>query len=185
MRNGERGKAGERGAASEHARLRRKISAGTLWRCCRLVKDHRRPPCRSTSTRSSSSSARSETSIEDAINVAISRANETIRQLRWFEAGADPRPHRGRQGPALSGGTQGRLYHGSRRLRLCCTAWRLWRRSACARGTGSVSRCHVRDSQRPGAAMTVVHDTTAAGRAIPRRRTGRTRPCRRSPTGSG
>ena len=27
----------------------------------------------------------SETSIEDAINVAISRANETIRQLRWFE----------------------------------------------------------------------------------------------------
>jgi flavin-binding protein dodecin len=27
----------------------------------------------------------SETSIEDAINVAISRANETVRQLRWFE----------------------------------------------------------------------------------------------------
>ncbi len=27
----------------------------------------------------------SETSIEDAINVAIGRANETIRQLRWFE----------------------------------------------------------------------------------------------------
>jgi flavin-binding protein dodecin len=27
----------------------------------------------------------SETSIEDAINVAISRANETIRPLRWFE----------------------------------------------------------------------------------------------------
>ena len=27
----------------------------------------------------------SETSIEDAINAAISRANETIRHLRWFE----------------------------------------------------------------------------------------------------
>jgi flavin-binding protein dodecin len=27
----------------------------------------------------------SETSIEDAISVAISRANETIRHLRWFE----------------------------------------------------------------------------------------------------
>ena len=27
----------------------------------------------------------SETSIEDAINSAITRANETIRHLRWFE----------------------------------------------------------------------------------------------------
>lgn len=27
----------------------------------------------------------SETSIEDAINSAIGRANETIRHLRWFE----------------------------------------------------------------------------------------------------
>src|SRR5439155_12940998 len=45
---------------------------------------------------------------------------------------------------------------------LCGAAWRLWRSAACARRTGSVSRCHVRDSKRPGAAMTVVHDTTAA-----------------------
>src|SRR5712691_5570766 len=69
----------------EHTRLRRRKSAGTLWWGRRLVKDPQEATMQEHIYKVVELVGSSETSIEDAISTAISRANETIRQLRWFE----------------------------------------------------------------------------------------------------
>jgi len=62
-----------------------KKSAGTLWCSRRLVKDPQEATMQDHIYKVVELVGSSETSIEDAISTAISRANETIRQLRWFE----------------------------------------------------------------------------------------------------
>jgi len=64
---------------------RRRKSAGTQWCDRRLVKDPQEAAMQDHIYKVVELVGSSETSIEDAINVAIGRANETIRQLRWFE----------------------------------------------------------------------------------------------------
>ena len=51
----------------------------------------------------------SDESVSKAINGAIAKAGQTLRQLGWFEVARDSRQHRGRQGKALSGHPQGWL----------------------------------------------------------------------------
>lgn len=52
----------------------------------------------------------SKKSISDAIDRAIARAHKTLRNLRWFEVMR--RPHRQRQGTALSGDAVGGVHDG-------------------------------------------------------------------------
>ena len=54
----------------------------------------------------------SEESIEDAITSAISRANSTLRNLRWFEVVRTSGHIVGRDRAALSGDAEGRLHDG-------------------------------------------------------------------------
>ena len=54
--------------------------------------------------------------IEGAIQAAVRRADETLRNLRWFEVMQIARPCRRRRGPALSGDDEGGLHPRQRAL---------------------------------------------------------------------
>jgi hypothetical protein len=52
----------------------------------------------------------SPTSIEEAVQNALARAQQTIRNMRWFEVTENAWPHRRRQGQPLAGDREGRLH---------------------------------------------------------------------------
>ncbi|MHC2753412.1 flavin-binding protein dodecin [Bradyrhizobium diazoefficiens] len=54
----------------------------------------------------------SETSIEDAIKNAVSRAAKTIREMKWFEVVQTRRPHREQRRTPLPGDAARRVYAG-------------------------------------------------------------------------
>ena len=71
----------------------------------------------------------SQKSIEDAINMAIERANATIRNLRWFEVVRTSGQIEDGQSQAFPGDAEGRLHDGRRALIRQARATR----AACAR----------------------------------------------------